>query len=349
MKVFDLQSLVRPSIAKVKPYSSARDEFHGQALVYIDANENPNPTAFNRYPDPHQVALKQRLSEIKQVPKDQLFIGNGSDEVIDLMLRAFCEPGRDQIIVAQPTYGMYAVSASINNVEVISVNLEENYDINVPALLSRASDKAKIIFLCSPNNPTGNALSKGKVIQLLQQFQGLVVVDEAYIDFSDDVSFVPYLSQYPNLVILQTLSKAWGLAGLRLGIGIASPAIIKILNRIKPPYNISSVSQEQALKALANESRTRTWISEIVKERKRLEKELLASPTVKKVYPSNANFLLVKVEAARALYQHLVEQGIVVRDRSEVVLCEGCLRITVGTPHENDLLLQAWRQFLAPH
>lgn len=349
MKVFDLQTLIRPSVARVKPYSSARDEFHGQALVYIDANENPNPTAFNRYPDPHQHTLKQRLSEIKQVPEDQLFIGNGSDEVIDLILRAFCEPGLDQIIVCQPTYGMYAVSAAINNVEVIGVSLEDDYDMNVAALAGRATERVKVIFLCSPNNPTGNLLSKGKVIQLIQQFRGLVVIDEAYIDFSEDMGFVPYLSQYPNLIILQTLSKAWGLAGLRLGIGIASPSIVGVLNRIKPPYNISSVSQELALKALANEARTRTWISEIIKERKRLEKELIGLPGVEKVHPSDANFLLVKVEAAKAAYQYLISRGIVVRDRSDVALCGGCLRITVGTPHENDLLLQAWRQFLTPH
>jgi histidinol-phosphate aminotransferase len=335
----DLEKLVRKNVLKLKPYSSARDEFQGTASVYLDANENPNPSPFNRYPDPHQIKLKEKLSVIKGIPVNQIFLGNGSDEPIDLLIRAFCEPGIDKVLIPQPTYGMYTVSAEINNIEIKTIRLTPEFDIDLNTLSEAWDDHTKLIFLCSPNNPSGNLLDPEKIKSVLHQFQGIVVVDEAYIDFTNYPGFVPLLSTYPNLVVLQTLSKAWGLAAIRLGMCFASKEIIAVLNKIKPPYNISILSQQTALEELHFEVRKNRWVSEIITEREKLRESLGKLKTVEKVYPSDANFLLVKIREARKVYEGLVKKGIIVRDRSNVILCEDCLRITVGTPQENQILL----------
>jgi len=335
----DLEKLVRKNVLKLKPYSSARDEFQGTASVYLDANENPNPSPFNRYPDPHQIKLKEKLSVIKGIPVNQIFLGNGSDEPIDLLIRAFCEPGIDKVLIPQPTYGMYTVSAEINNIEIKTIRLTPEFDIDLNTLSEAWDDHTKLIFLCSPNNPSGNLLDPEKIKSVLHQFQGIVVVDEAYIDFTNYPGFVPLLSTYPNLVVLQTLSKAWGLAAIRLGMCFASKEIIAVLNKIKPPYNISILSQQTALEELHFEVRKNRWVSEIITEREKLRESLGKLNTVEKVYPSDANFLLVKIREARKVYEGLVKKGIIVRDRSNVILCEDCLRITVGTTQENQILL----------
>ncbi len=342
--MFDLEKLVRKNVLKLKPYSSARDEFQGSASVYLDANENPNPSPFNRYPDPHQIKLKEKLSVIKSIPVNQIFLGNGSDEPIDLLIRAFCEPGIDKVLIPQPTYGMYTVSAEINNVEIKTIRLTPEFDIDLNTLSEAWDDHTKMIFLCSPNNPSGNLLDPEKIKSVLNQFQGIVVVDEAYIDFTNYPGFVPLLKTYPNLVVLQTLSKAWGLAAIRLGMCFASKEIIAVLNKIKPPYNISILSQQTALEELHFEVRKNRWVSEIITEREKLRESLGKLKTVVKVYPSDANFLLVKIQEARKVYEGLVKKGIIVRDRSNVILCEDCLRITVGTPQENQILLNELKQ-----
>ncbi len=337
---FNLENLARPTILSLKPYSSARDEFQGNAAIFLDANENPYPSAFNRYPDPHQLKLKQKLSRIKHVPSDQIFLGNGSDEPIDLLIRAFCEPGVDNILIPQPTYGMYTVSSEINNVSIKSIRLTEDFDLDVASLRNSWDSKTKLIFLCSPNNPSGNLLSEEKVFSILREFSGIVVVDEAYVDFTGSKGFVPYLKEFPNLVILQTLSKAWGLAAIRIGMCFASNEIIAILNKIKPPYNISILSQQVAEDALNHESAKNTRVIEIIEERKKLASALAGINLVKKVFRSDANFLLVQVTNAKYIYQELVNRGIIVRDRSNVILCDNCLRITVGTPVENQRLIE---------
>lgn len=337
--MFELEKLVRKNVLKLKPYSSARDEFQGNASVFLDANENPNQSPFNRYPDPHQIKLKEKLSVIKGIPVNQIFLGNGSDEPIDLLIRAFCEPGIDKVLIPQPTYGMYTVSAEINNIEIKTIRLTPEFDIDLNTLSEAWDDHTKLIFLCSPNNPSGNLLDPEKIKSVLHQFQGIVVVDEAYIDFTNYPGFVPLLSTYPNLVVLQTLSKAWGLAAIRLGMCFASKEIIAVLNKIKPPYNISILSQQTALEELHFEVRKNRWVSEIITEREKLRESLGKLKTVEKVYPSDANFLLVKIREARKVYEGLVKKGIIVRDRSNVILCEDCLRITVGTPQENQILL----------
>ncbi len=336
--MFELEKLVRKNVLSLKPYSSARDDFKGNASVYLDANENPFSTLYNRYPDPHQNKLKQKISILKKIPVNQIFLGNGSDEPIDLLIRAFCEPGIDNVLIPQPTYGMYSVSAEINNVSIKAVTLTADFDLDVEAIKGTWDSHTKLIFLCSPNNPSGNLLSTDKIIQILQEFKGIVIVDEAYIDFTNLPGFIPMLKQYPNLVVLQTLSKAWGLAALRLGMCFASPEIIAILNKIKPPYNISILSQTAAEEGLDNESAKNEWVLKIIAERKNLEQELQKIKIVKKLYTSDANFLLVKIVKAKDVYQKLVERGVIVRDRSNVILCEDCLRITVGTPEENRAL-----------
>jgi len=338
--MFNLENLVRKNVLKLKPYSSARDDFQGAASVYLDANENPYTSKFNRYPDPHQSKLKQKISKIKNIPTSQIFLGNGSDEPIDLLIRAFCEPEIDNVLIPQPTYGMYSVSAEINNVQIKPGKLTPDFDLDVESIKAAWDDHTKIIFLCSPNNPSGNLLSFEKVKHIISEFAGLVIVDEAYIDFTNYEGFVPLLNKYPNLVILQTLSKAWGLAAIRLGMCFASEEIVSVLNKIKPPYNISLLSQEAAEAALANESLKNDWVAEILLERGKLIQQLRAVKIVKKVYPSDANFVLVKVENAKSVYSKLVTQGIILRDRSSVILCDDCLRITVGTPEENKLLLK---------
>lgn len=347
---FNLQSLIRSNIQSLVPYSSARDEFHGEAKIFLDANENsigsPLTKWYNRYPDPHQKQIKEKLAAIKGVPASQIFIGNGSDECIDILYRAFCNPGKDNVIICPPTYGMYEVSANINDVEVRKARLLDDFQLDLVHMETLVDEHTKIIWLCSPNNPTGNSLNREDIEMVLNNFDGLVVIDEAYINFSRQRSFIPELKEYPNLVILQTLSKAWGLAGLRLGMAFASEAIIEVYNKVKPPYNISQAVQELVIKALDNVQDVNAMIQIIVEERKRLEQELPSLPCVVKVYLSDSNSLLVKTVDAKAIYQYLLTQKIVVRDRSKVELCEGCLRITVGTVRENDGLLNALRSFI---
>ena len=347
---FDINNLLRENIKNLVPYSSARDEFKGKAAVFLDANENslgsPLTKWYNRYPDPLQWKVKEKLSTIKGIPPQHIFIGNGSDECIDILYRAFCNPGKDNIIICPPTYGMYEVSAHINDVEVRKAKLLDNFQLDLIHLETLADTNTKIIWLCSPNNPTGNALTREDVETVLNNFHGLVVIDEAYINFSRHRSFIPELQEYPNLVVMQTLSKAWGLAGLRLGMAFASEAIIEVYNRVKPPYNISQSTQELVLKALEEVGQVNDMIKLIVQMRKDLTIALTKLPVVQKVHDSDANFLLVKVSDARAVYNHLLEKGIVVRDRSRVVLCEGCLRITVGTEKENKDLIKNLESFI---
>jgi histidinol-phosphate aminotransferase len=342
--MFELEKLVRKNISKLKPYSSARDEYQGTASIYLDANENPHPSQYNRYPDPHQLKVKEKISTIKKIPVNQIFLGNGSDEPIDLLIRAFCEPGIDKVLIPQPTYGMYTVSAEINNVEIKTIKLTTAFDIDFNAISEAWDEHTKLIFLCSPNNPSGNLLDPEKIKAILDQFEGIVIVDEAYIDFTNYPGFVPLLKTYPNLVVLQTLSKAWGLAAIRVGMCFASAEIIAVLNKIKPPYNINIVSQLIALEELHFEVRKNRWVSEIITEREKLRQGLSKIDSVKKVYPSDANFLLVKIANARSVYEALVKKGIIVRDRSNVILCDECLRITIGTQQENQILLNELKQ-----
>ncbi len=342
---FDLNSILRDNIKKLIPYSSARDEFKGEAKIFLDANENsfgsPLTKWYNRYPDPLQLKVKEKLSEIKGIPATNIFLGNGSDECIDILIRAFCEPGIDNILLCPPTYGMYEVSANINNVAIKKIPLTPGFQLNLPAIEEAIDDNTKLIFLCSPNNPTGNSLEREDIEAILNNYFGIVVIDEAYINFSRYRSFTQELNEYPNLVVMQTLSKAWGLAALRVGISFASEEIIQVMNKIKPPYNINQASQELALQALGELEQVNDMIVEIVSERKRLEQQLQQLKLVQLVHPSDANFLLVKVSDARGIYEYLLDKAIVVRDRSRVDLCEGCLRITVGTAAENEVLLNA--------
>ena len=347
--MFNPNNVVRNNIRNLKPYSSARDEFKGEANIFLDANENslgsPLLKWYNRYPDPMQWKIKEKLSVIKQVPVDQVFLGNGSDEPIDLLFRCFCEPGVDEVIVFPPTYGMYEVSANINNVHLSKVPLTKEFQLDLEALESAIKPHSKIIWICSPNNPSGNSIDRQDIEMVLNNFDGLVVVDEAYINFSRQKSLVTDLADYPNLVVLQTLSKAWGLAGLRVGMAFASSEIIGYLNKVKPPYNISEPVQELALKALDEIGQVNDMILQLVNARKQLEQDFVKSPQVVKVFPSDANFLLVEFTQARAMYDYLVGKGIVVRDRSNVLLCDNCLRITVGTDAENLKLVDAINSF----
>ena len=343
-KTFDVEAWVRPNVRDMQPYSSARDEFHGHASVFLDANENPYNAPYNRYPDPMQWTLKEKISEIKSVPKASIFLGNGSDEPIDLLLRAFCEPGKDSMLTFDPTYGMYQVAAEINNVACKRVKLKEDFQMDMPAMLGAIDETVKLVYLCSPNNPTGNSLNRADVCRLLESFPGIVVVDEAYIDFSAAPSFSRDLSEYPNLVVLQTLSKAWGAAGIRLGMAFASPEIIAVLNKIKYPYNVNQLTQERALELLRHPERMQEQLTQILSERTRLQKSLSALPLVRKLYPTDANFILTDVGNADEVYHKLVEKGIIVRNRNRVTLCSGCLRITVGTKEENDSLLAVLKE-----
>jgi histidinol-phosphate aminotransferase len=340
----DVNSLVRKNILGMKPYSSARDEFQGEAEVFLDANENPYPSPYNRYPDPLQWRVKEKLAEIKGVAPEQIFLGNGSDEPIDLIIRAFCEPNQDSILITEPTYGMYKVCADVNAVNVQQVLLTPDFDLELDAFPKTFDATTKVVFLCSPNNPTGNVLSRDKILEVLKRFYGLVVIDEAYIDFTKSKSFIHDLKKYPNLVVLQTFSKAWGLAGLRLGMCYASKEIISVLNKIKYPYNVNIRTQELALEALDNAYRKDVWVDEILKEREQLKRELQKLEIVEKIFPSDANFLLVRVKDAPAAYQYLIDKRIIVRDRSRVNLCYNCIRITVGTPEENKRLIEALKQ-----
>ena len=337
----DLKTWVRPNIWNLKPYSSARSEFKGDASVFLDANENPYNAPYNRYPDPLQWAVKTKISEMKGVTPGNIFLGVGSDEPIDLIYRAFCEPKTDNVVAIDPTYGMYQVCADINNVEYRKVSLDNDFNMDADALLKAVDANTKAIFLCSPNNPTGNSLNRDAVGKVLKSFDGIVVVDEAYIDFSSQPSFLGSLDEYPNLIVLQTFSKAWGSAAIRLGMAFASPEIIAVFNKIKYPYNINKLTQEHALSMLAKASQVKEWVDVLLRERSRLVAELKKLPVVKKVYPSDANFLLIRVDDAPAAYQYLVEKGIIVRNRNNITLCMGCLRITVGTPEENGLLIKS--------
>jgi len=345
--MFELDKLIRPNIKKLKPYSSARDEFSGEARVYLDANENSFGSAtdrgHNRYPDPLQNELKARISEIKKIPRPNIFIGNGSDEAIDLLIRAFCDPKKDKILTVQPSYGLYEVSAGINDVEVSTVTLKGDYSLDAQKLLAAADSAVKILFLCSPNNPTGNIYERPDVLKIIQECNGkgiLVVLDEAYVDFCPQESFLSELTASPNLVVLQTLSKAWGLAEIRVGMAFASAEIVTILNKIKAPYNVSGVSQKIALAALSRAEKKDQMVKALVKERDRLTAELEKLPAVEKIYPSKTNYLFVKVKDAQGVFKRLLDSGVVVRDRSKVALCEGCFRITLGTFEENEALCQ---------
>jgi histidinol-phosphate aminotransferase len=346
---FDLNRLLRENIKKLKPYSSARSEFSGVANVFLDANENafgsPLMKWYNRYPDPLQWEVKKKISTIKNIAPENILLGNGSDECIDLVIRAFCDPKRDNIIICPPTYGMYEVYAHINDVDVKEVLLLQNFQLNLEALEQAIDENTKLIFFCSPNNPTGNSMEREEIEMVINNFDGIVVIDEAYINFSRNRSFLSELKDYPNLIVMQTFSKAWGLAALRLGMNFASIEIIDILNNIKPPYNISQATQELALQALDHLEDVNTMIKETVKEREELVKNLLQVPLVHKVYPSDANFVLAKVTEATTIYNYLKEKGIIVRNRSNVILCEDCLRITVGTSRENEQLLQALKNY----
>ncbi|MCA6454504.1 MAG: histidinol-phosphate transaminase [Chitinophagaceae bacterium] len=346
---FDLDKLVRSNIKNLVAYSSARDEFSGEAKVFLDANENSlgSPLAkwYNRYPDPHQRAIKQKLSVIKGIGPEHIFLGNGSDECIDLLFRCFCEPGKDNVIICPPTYGMYEVSANINDVAVKKAPLLEDFQLDLVHLENLVDAHTKLIWLCSPNNPTGNALNRTDIETVLNNFDGIVVVDEAYINFAHQKSFIQELADYPNLVVLQTLSKAWGLAGLRLGMAFASSSIIELLDKVKPPYNINQATQDLVLKALDEVGQVNDMIRLLVDMREALAEVFRSMPTVEKVYPSDANFLLVKIKDARKIYEFLLEKGIVLRDRSNVKLCEDCLRITIGTEKENTLLVDAMQDW----
>ena len=338
---FSIKSLVRDNILKLQPYSSARDEFSGSASVFLDANENPHNAPLNRYPDPQQLELKKLMAVIKEIPVDSIFLGNGSDEGIDLLFRVFCEPGRDNVVTVDPTYGMYGVCAQINDIERRSVLLQEDFSLDSHRVLEAVDDRTKLIFLCSPNNPTANVLNRKAMLRIVQSVSCLVVVDEAYIDFSDDPGMLSKVPEIENLVVLQTLSKAWGLAGIRLGMVFAHPEVIGYLSGVKYPYNINTLTIEAASEQLADLQVSSSWIVSILGERKLMAGQLPAFNFVRRVYPSEANFLLVKMDDPASVYAFLMQRGIIVRDRSSVPLCEGCLRITVGTEAENRMLMEA--------
>lgn len=340
-----LQELTRPNIWALKPYSSARDEYSGaEASIFLDANENPYNTPNNRYPDPLQKELKNLIAPVKKVLPSQLFLGNGSDEAIDLMYRAFCRPGVDNVVAIDPTYGMYQVCAEVNDVEYRKVQLDENFQFTADSLLAASDEHTKLIFLCSPNNPTGNNLCREEIIALLQGFEGLVIIDEAYADFSDAPSFLLDLEKYPNMVVLQTFSKAWGCAAIRLGMAFAHADIIGILNKIKYPYNVNRLTQQEAVRMMEQHYRVKEWVSSLLEERTRLVREFKKLPCCQHVYPTDANFFLTRVTDAKKIYDYLVSQGIIVRNRSNITLCKDCLRITIGTRPENDTLLDALKK-----
>jgi histidinol-phosphate aminotransferase len=341
---FSLDNITRKNILSLQPYSSARDEFTGEASVFLDANENPYNAPFNRYPDPRQLQLKKQIGLLKKVPVDHIFLGNGSDEPIDLLYRAFCEPGIDNVVSISPTYGMYRVAADINNIAYREVLLENDFSLDAGKILDATDEYTKLIFLCSPNNPTGNALGHEAILRIIRNFRGLVVLDEAYIDFCPEKSLLPQLTEFPNLVILQTLSKAWGLAGIRLGMAFASNEIISVLSKIKYPYNINLLTQDKALEMLQSAERKNSWVETILRQKQILAEELTRIQGVVKLYPSDANFILVKTTGAKKIYNALVDRQIIVRDRSKVALCGEGLRITVGTAEENNILLEALKE-----
>ncbi len=341
-----LKELTRPNIWALKPYSSARDEYNGAAAsVFLDANENPYNLPHNRYPDPLQRDLKAELTRIKQVKAENIFLGNGSDEAIDLVFRAFCEPGVDNVVAIDPTYGMYKVCADVNNVEYRKVLLDDAFQFTADALLAATDEHTKLIFLCSPNNPTGNDLLRTEIEKTLVAFSGLVIIDEAYNDFSSAPSFLQQLDKYPNLVVFQTFSKAWGCAAIRLGMAFASAEIISIFNKIKYPYNVNQLTQQQALSMLQRYDEIEGWVKELIAERGRLVDAFSTLTCVKEIFPSDANFFLARVTDAGAIYNYLVAKGIIVRNRSSISLCGNCLRVTVGTSAENKTLLDALQAY----
>lgn len=342
----DLQELVRPNIWKLAPYSSARNEYSGHAAhVFLDANENPYNKPYNRYPDPLQPELKAKIAEIKQVKPEQIFLGNGSDEAIDLCYRVFCNPGKDNVVAIEPTYGMYKVCADINNVAYRPVLLDDRFQLQADKLLAATDENTKLIWLCSPNNPTGNCLDMAEVERLIRSFEGIVVVDEAYSDFSKQQTFRERLEQFPNIIVLNTFSKAWGCAGIRLGMAFAQKAIIDLFNKVKYPYNVNLLTQEEALAILKHRFDVDEWVRILLQERTRMIKAFSELPYSKAIYPSDANFFLTKVEDAQRVYDYLVERGIIVRNRTRVTLCENCLRITIGSKSENSELIGALRQY----
>jgi len=338
----NIQDLVRPTIKALKPYSSARDEFQGNSddMVFLDANENPFENGVNRYPDPQQRTVKSLLSKIKNCPQENILLGNGSDEVLDLIFRAFCEPNQDNIITLPPTYGMYSVLANINAIEIKSVQLDADFQPKVDDILNTANSNSKLLFLCSPNNPTGNSFEAKAIERLISNFKGIVVIDEAYIDFSNAESWVSRLSDFPNLIVTQTLSKAYGMAGIRLGICYASQEITSILNRIKPPYNVNALTQQKAISQLEQNALTKQQVTDILEEREALVSKLQKVKFISKIYPTDANFVLAKVDDATKRYNQLIEKGIVIRNRTTQPGCENCLRFTVGTKDENDILIK---------
>ena len=344
--MISLEQLVRPNIWKLAPYSSARDEYSGkEAHVFLDANENPYNGPYNRYPDPLQRELKQMLKKVKGVPEEMIFLGNGSDEAIDLAYRVFCNPGRDNVVAIAPTYGMYQVCADINDVEYRQVLLDENFDFKAADLLAACDKHTKIIWLCSPNNPTGNSLNRDEILKVVEGFEGIVIVDEAYIDFSQQMSMRQELPAHPNLIILQTMSKAWGSAAIRLGMAFASKDIITIYNKVKYPYNVNQLTQEQALAMLKDPFEVDKWVKILMAERSRLMQAFMELPICEKIYKTDANFFLAKVTDANAIYNYLVDKGVIVRNRNKVQLCQNCLRITIGNRTENNELLSALRQY----
>ena len=341
-----LEQLVRPNIWKLAPYSSARDEYSGkEAHVFLDANENPYGAPYNRYPDPLQRELKQQLSKIKGVPEDMIFLGNGSDEAIDLPYRIFCEPGIDNVVAIEPTYGMYRVCADINNVEYRLVLLDQHYEYSADELLKASDEHTKIIWICSPNNPTGNSLNRDEMLKVIANFEGIVIIDEAYSDFAQQRSLRSELGKYPNLIVLNTMSKAWALAGIRLGMAFASKDIIQIYNKVKYSYNVNILTQQQALQALKDPFEVDKWVKILLLERSRLMQAFTELPICEKVYKTDANFFLAKMTDAQRIYDYLVDRGIIVRNRTRIQLCNNCLRITIGTKGENNELLSALRQY----
>ncbi len=350
MNSFNLQTIVRKHILNLAPYSSARDEYTGKEGVFLDANENPlgsaTPENWNRYPDPYQWEIKEKLAPIKGCRPTQIFLGNGSDEPIDLIIRLTCEPQEDNIIILPPTYGMYEVSASVNNVEIQKINLTADYQLNTDKILASINPKTKLIFICSPNNPTGNVIDRASIFQIIENFQqGIIIIDEAYNDFSDEPSFIPELDNFPNVMVLQTFSKAWGLASLRLGMAFASEELIKLLNKIKYPYNINGLTQKALIENIGNIEFVKKSVQTLTQNRKELSKELSTLEIATKIFPSDANYLLVKFTEAKKIFDYLIEHKTIVRDRSKVVLCEDSLRISVGTEDENKQLINLLKQY----
>ena len=345
MNTFDVNNLVRKNIQNMKSYSSARDEFKdfNTEMIFLDANENPFENGVNRYPDPQQNSVKLALAELKKVNVNQILLGNGSDEVLDLLFRAFCEPNKDNVITLPPTYGMYGVLADLNAIENREIVLNSDFQPNEKSILERVDENTKIIFLCSPNNPTGNSFSDTVISELLEKFNGLIVLDEAYIDFSEKESWLNKIENYPNLVIIQTLSKAYGMAGIRVGVLYASASIIAIVNKIKPPYNINVLSQEKALERIKDSNKNRLEIQSILDNKRNLLEQLSKIKFIEKIFPSDANFVLIKVDNASKRYNQLIDFGIVIRNRTTQLLCENCLRITIGTNLENEKLINVLR------